>query len=215
MSSKEIILGRIRKSLSDGFKKDMPDWKFGQPNPRCKTREEVIDLFVERVEDYKATVVRVAKADVPKAIVEGLKQLQAKTVVLPKGLDKTWRDAIAAAGVEIKADEPPLDRKELNVINAVVTASAGGFAETGTIVLNHDADQGRRALSLVPDIHICVIREDQVATDVTDGLAVVAKALREASPVTWISGPSATSDIELNRVEGVHGPRTLYVIVAK
>jgi L-lactate dehydrogenase complex protein LldG len=106
-----------------------------------------------------------------------------------------------------------LSYAELDATGGVVTASRVGIAETGTIVLDHAADQGRRALSLVPDLHVCVISSDQVVSDVPEAVVRLQESIDERLPLTWISGPSATSDIELSRVEGVHGPRTLHVLL--
>jgi L-lactate dehydrogenase complex protein LldG len=166
-------------------------------------------------DSYKATVVRAAAGDVPARIAELLAGAGVATAVLPSGLDDAWRAAIAASGVTVLDDEPQLSRAELDRIDAVVTASAVGIAETGTIVLDHAADQGRRALTLVPDTHLVVVRADQVVSDVAEAVARLAPAVTDGAPLTWISGPSATSDIELSRVEGVHGPRTLLVILSE
>lgn len=97
----------------------------------------------------------------------------------------------------------------------MVTGARVGIAETGTIVLDHAADQGRRALSLIPDVHVCVVGLDQVVSDVPEAVARLQASSDQGQPLTWISGPSATSDIELIRVEGVHGPRTLHVILVE
>lgn len=214
MSAKEEILGRIRTALADvpplDQEIDSPvDWRYHQ----VTAMPDVLERFVERVEDYKAVVVRTDEAGVAGEISRALTQLEVRSAVLPAGLDQGWRAAVAAAGVEIRSDEPPLDQRELDATGAVVTAAAVGVAETGTIMLDHGADQGRRALSLVPDVHICVVRADQVVSDVPEAVARLGTSVRDGRPITWISGPSATSDIELSRVEGVHGPRTLYVIV--
>ena len=138
----------------------------------------------------------------------------ASTVVLPVGIEAAWRAAVEASGLEVLSDEPALSHDELNRVDAVVTAAAVGIAETGTFVLDHRPDQGRRALTLVPDRHVCVVRADQVVTDVPEAVGRLAASVAEGLPLTWVSGPSATSDIELNRVEGVHGPRTLHVLLA-
>ncbi len=172
---------------------------------RPASTADVVDLFVERVEDYRAVVVRCASSGVADAVRAGLGD--AARVVVPAGLP----DEVAAGldHVETVHDDPPLSALDLDGVDAVVTTAALGVALTGTIVLDHGPGQGRRALSLVPDVHVCVVRADQVVPDVPDAV----RALDPRRPLTWVSGPSATSDIELDRVEGVHGPRTLHVIV--
>lgn len=218
MNAKDEILARVRSALRDvpadvSIEDDAPvDWKYGQP----VEVGPVVDTFIERVIDYKATVVKAAKADVPAEIAKALKALEISSVVIGDGVDQAWRDAIEGAGAKLFVDTPShqLTAMELNEIDAVVSAAAAGSAETGTIVLDHRPDQGRRALSLVPDSLICVIRADQVYSSVPEVVTKLAPSVKEDGlPLTWISGPSATSDIELKRVEGVHGPRNLYVIV--
>jgi len=187
-----------------------PQWEYGQPT----AVHDVVELFIDRVVDYKATVERAAtEAEIPALVARMLASAGALTCALPAGLDAAWIADGAAAGVQMRWDDPPLSKEELNTISAVVTAASSGMAETGTIVLDHRADQGRRILSLLPDTHVCVIRANQIVTDVPEAMARQEASLRAGLPITWISGPSATSDIELSRVEGVHGPRNLYVIV--
>jgi len=132
-------------------------------------------------------------------------------VVVPGGLDAVWVDALRSAGATVLVDRPeaPVPLADLDSADAVVTASRLAVAETGTIVLDGAPDQGRRAISLVPDHHVCVVR----AADVVRGLPAAMARLDVTRPLTWISGPSATSDIELSRVEGVHGPRRLDVVL--
>lgn len=210
MSAKQEILQRIRTALSDA-----PDpgpaltWAYGRPTAVA----DPLNLFVERVEDYRADVDVVDAAAVPDAIVRHLRACGVRSVVLPDGLDATWASAVADAGFEVRRD--PLSHSELNSTDATVTAVAVGIAETGTFVLDHRPDQGRRALTLVPDVHVCVVRADQIVTDVPEAVVRLRASAGEGWPQTWVSGPSATSDIELNRVEGVHGPRTLRVIVSR
>jgi len=135
---------------------------------------------------------------------EALEQRGARRVVVPAGLDL----AALPAGTEIVVDDG-LPAAALDAVDGVITAAAVAIAETGTIVLDGSPDQGRRALSLVPDYHVCIVRAEQVVALVPEALA----RLDPGRPLTWISGPSATSDIELDRVQGVHGPRTLEVIL--
>ena len=216
MSAREEVLARVRSALVDVVQPDpvldVPiDWEYGQPI----AMDDVLTTFVEMVEDYKAVVRRVPAAEVPAAISALLKERGVTSMVVPAGVDPAWRQAVIDAGVTVRDDDPPLDRVELNTIDGVLTASRVGIADTGTIVLDHREDQGRRALSLVPDLHLCVIAANQVVSDVSEAVARLEPSIKDGRPLTWISGGSATSDIELNRVEGVHGPRTLLVVLAE
>ena len=191
-SARDEILGRVRSALSGVSPAvDLP------PAPRAPDRGDLVALFVERVEDYRAVVTRCRPDEVEATVTAAL---AGGSAVVPSGLGLDVPGAIV---------DDCLPAVELDGIDAVVTVAWVGVAETGTIVLDHADDQGRRAISLVPDLHVCVVRADQVVADVPDAVAL----LDPARPLTWISGPSATSDIELDRVEGVHGPRTLHVVL--
>jgi L-lactate dehydrogenase complex protein LldG len=190
VSARDEILARIRTATAG----------VSAPNtaiPAGSSPEDVVGLFAERVADYRATVVRCTprtlRARLTAALPEG-------RVVVPDGLSVRLPDAVVDVG---------LSPVELDACAAVVTDATVGIAETGTIVLDHGPGQGRRAITLVPDVHVCIVRADQVVADVPDAMP----RLDPAKPLTWISGPSATSDIELDRVEGVHGPRTLIVLL--
>ncbi|MBA3875977.1 MAG: lactate utilization protein C [Anaerolinea sp.] len=199
------MLGRIRASLAD--RPPVPGVPRGY---RTSSPPDVdpVALFSERVRDYRATVHRRAPADVGATIATALATRGARRVGIPPGFD---RALIARAAVEVVVDEPPLARAELDALDGVVTACAVAIAETGTIVIDAGPDQGRRALSLLPDYHLCVVGADQIVGTVAEALA----RLDPRRPLTWISGPSATSDIELQRVEGVHGPRTFDVVIVE
>ncbi|WP_313888721.1 lactate utilization protein C [Mycolicibacterium sp. CBMA 226] len=160
-----------------------------------------VNRFAEAVADYRARVYRVDAAELADTVAA---LVGTGTAVIPADLPQEW-----ATGVRTVIDEPPLGVEALDGVDAVITGCAVGIAATGTIVLDAGAAQGRRALTLVPDHHICVIRTDQIVDTVPQGFA----ALDPMRPLTFISGPSATSDIELERVEGVHGPRTLDVVI--
>ena len=214
--AREAALSRIRASLADvpdaPAEQDTPvPWAYGRPRPL----EDAVAQLEDRILDYRAGFERCSPAGLPDAVVRALQTHGAASVVLPDGLDRTIVDAVGAAGIGVRGDEPPLSRAELDATSAVVTTCAVAAAETGTIMLDHGPGQGRRALSLLPDVHVCIVRADQVVSDVPEAVARITPAVRQERPVTWISGGSATSDIELSRVEGVHGPRTLHVLLVE
>ena len=166
---------------------------------------ELLDLLAGRLTDYRALVHRATPATLADEISAALRRRQARRVVVPPALRLPLPDFVTAT-----ADTPPfLSAAELDAFDGVITRAAVAIAETGTIVLDGSPDQGRRAISLVPDYHLCVVEAGQVVRLVPEAVA----RLSAGRPLTWISGPSATSDIELERVEGVHGPRTLEVVL--
>ncbi|MFH8699461.1 lactate utilization protein C [Streptomyces chartreusis] len=211
MSSRERILGRVRRALADVPREQAP---YDEAVPRDYLREhgdrsvaQSVDLLAENLADYRAIVHRCTPADLAPTIAGVLAARGVKTVLVPPGLDTGW---LAAADAERIADLPESTPHDLDEVDSVVTACAVAVAETGTIVLDGSPDQGRRRITLVPDHHICVVRvPEQVVSSVPQAL----ERLDPVRPLTWISGPSATSDIELDRVEGVHGPRTLEVVL--
>ncbi|MEU4673542.1 LUD domain-containing protein [Amycolatopsis sp. NPDC023774] len=190
MSARDDILAAVRGALRDADRAETPvprGYRGAPPPP------DVVSLFAERVVDYRATLSRCTPAELADAVRAALGP--AENILVPQ------RFPVDLGGVA--------DAGDLDSCDAVVTTAAVGIARTGTIVLDHGPGQGRRALSLVPDVHVCVVREDQIVPGVPEAIAL----LDPDRPQTWISGPSATSDIELNRVEGVHGPRTLHVVL--
>ncbi|WP_371667792.1 lactate utilization protein C [Streptomyces sp. NBC_00289] len=213
MSSRERILGRVRRALADVPADDTP---YEQAVERGYAREhgdrsvgQTVDLLAENLADYRAIVHRCTAADLPATLAGMLAARGARTVIVPPGLDPGWLTSADAEQVPDRAESTP---HELDRLDSVVTACAVAIAETGTIVLDGGPDQGRRRITLIPDHHICVVRvPDQVVSSVPQAL----ERLDPARPLTWISGPSATSDIELDRVEGVHGPRTLEVVLVE
>ncbi|GAA3505173.1 LUD domain-containing protein [Streptomyces prasinosporus] len=210
MSSRERILGRVRRALADVPPgDDAPVARDYLREHGERTVEETVDLLAENLADYRAVVHRTDTGSLPGVVAELLAARGAATVLVPPGLDTGW---LAAAEVTRVPDEAGSTPRELDRVDSVLTACAVAIAETGTIVLDGSPDQGRRRISLVPDHHICVVRvPDQVVASVPQAL----ERLDPARPLTWISGPSATSDIELDRVEGVHGPRTLEVVLVR
>lgn len=205
MGSREQILGRVTRALQGAERTPPAEHRYGVAAPV----DDVAGLFVERVEDYRAVVRRVGPDALTDAVADAL--ASSARVVIPPGLPREWLSGLD--GVEVVVDDGTLSAGDLDAVDAVVTAAAVGIAVTGTVVLDHGADQGRRALSLVPDRHVCVVQETQLVGDVPEAVARLRDAVLEGRPLTWVSGPSATSDIELQRVEGVHGPRALHVLL--
>ncbi|MGY5763624.1 LutC/YkgG family protein [Brachybacterium sp. DNPG3] len=216
MSAKDEILARLRSAL-DVPRRDAVTEAEDVPRAyqRADDRQEVKtdpakvrDVLVQRIEDYKATVRRTTAAQLPTAIAEAL--ASASRVIVPSGLPEDWT---AQVDGEVRVDDGTASPRELDAIDAVLTGCHTAIAITGTIVLRGDAVGGRRAITLVPDHHVVVVDADQVVLGVPKGIERMAEDPRAAW--TMISGPSATSDIELSRVEGVHGPRTLDVILVE
>ncbi|WP_049570048.1 LutC/YkgG family protein [Nonomuraea sp. SBT364] len=193
MSAREEILGRIRQAV-----RDAPEVGIPRGYRTAARVDDLVGLFAERVDDYRAIVHVLPSAEVPAKIAE---LVRGRRMVVPDGLPEEWAGEAERAGGSLA---------DLDAAGGVVTGCAVAIAETGTIVLDAGPGQGTRAQTLVPDYHLCVVRADQIVAGVPEAVA----RLDPARPLTWISGPSATSDIELNRVEGVHGPRTLEVIVS-
>jgi len=202
VTPRDEVLARIRDALGPAPQvPDIPrDYRLrGQHPPGSMT---LLDLLTDRLLDYRAGVHRTTPRDVPVTIAMVLASRAATRAVVPPCLPDDW----VPNGI---VDDGSLTADDLDQLDAVVTGCAVAIAETGTLVLDGSPDQGRRILTLVPDFHVCVVRADQVVETVPEALA----RLDPTRPLTMISGPSATSDIELDRVEGVHGPRTLEIIL--
>ncbi|MER6196481.1 LUD domain-containing protein [Streptomyces sp. NPDC001586] len=224
MSSKDRILARIRRALPEpdaprrasGAEPagDIADIGGFADIPRDylhvhgdRTPAESADLLAAHLSEYRAKVHRTDAGGLPALLARLLAARGARTVLVPPALPAHWLAAADAALVRDRAESTPY---ELDAVDSVVTGCALAVAETGTIVLDGGPDQGRRRITLIPDHHVCVVRvPDQLVDSVPQALA----RLDPTRPLTWISGPSATSDIELDRVEGVHGPRTLEVVL--
>ena len=212
--AQDDILRRIKLALRDVPASERPD---DVPVAReyrragSATRAELVERFAERLIDYKAKVGRVTEEGLPGAIAAACAARGVRQLVTPADLPERW----APDRIELLRDTGgALNNEQLDRSDGVLTGCALGIAQTGTIVLDGGPAQGRRALTLLPDYHLCVIREDQIVELVPEAIERLGPAVREARrPITMISGPSATSDIELNRVEGVHGPRTLEVLI--
>jgi L-lactate dehydrogenase complex protein LldG len=211
--SRDQILGRIRSALGDAPRPDVDQTyrALSRNYLRAHHEHDIVALFAERAADYRAVVERRPAPEVPAAVARILTnrardQGPEAAFVVPDGFPAEW----IPAEISVVRDDPPLSPAQLDRLAGVITGCAVAIAETGTIVLDHGPAQGRRALTLVPDFHLVIVRAEQVTADLPDAFA----RLDPGRPQTLVSGPSATSDIELIRVEGVHGPRTLHILLA-
>ncbi|MFJ3493577.1 lactate utilization protein C [Streptomyces sp. NPDC086091] len=222
MTSRDTVLARVRAALADVPDTERPedvavprDYRTA-PAPRLPPDgpadtppDGLADLLDDRLTEYRAHVHRCTPAELAATVAAVLDRQRSRTVIVPRGLPPHW---LTATTVTLLTDDPPLGPADCDRADAVVTGCALAVAETGTLVLDGGPGQGRRVLTLVPDHHVCVVRApEQVVASVPAALA----RLVPHRPLTWISGPSATSDIELERVEGVHGPRRLDVVLVQ
>jgi L-lactate dehydrogenase complex protein LldG len=222
MDSRSEILARIRMSPFELSGEVPRDYR----KRGSRTRPELLEQFIERVSDYGSRVARVLPFEVGIAIQEALTARGVETLAVPEGVPAHWLRGLSGAvkvlmdpaigpfGSPSSSVSGQIRRNQLDSVGGVLTGCALGIAETGSLVLDGGLGQGRRVLTLLPDYHLCVVSEDQVVETVPEAVDILAVGVRDwRSPITFISGPSATSDIELDRVEGVHGPRTLEVIL--
>jgi L-lactate dehydrogenase complex protein LldG len=208
--SRESMLATIRAAVKDATATPNPR-RYAVHGDHAPGSDFVLELLVDRLIDYRAAVRRVAETELATAVSQALSS--STSVVVPPGLPPAVLAAVHTDGRTVHTDgvPEPLSADQLDRIDAVVTGAKVAIAVTGTIILDAGADQGRRAITLIPDRHLVILRADQIVETVPEGIAL----LNPTAPLTMISGPSATSDIELERVEGVHGPRNLEVIIVE
>ncbi|MGH2715853.1 MAG: LutC/YkgG family protein [Thermoleophilaceae bacterium] len=204
--ARTAILARIREALADR----PPAVEVPREYRRSAgdARTAIVARFSERVGEYQASVRSATAPELSEVLGELCREAGAARLAIPQHLPRQWRPD----GIEL-VEDTALTAHELDRLDGALTGCALAIAETGTIVLDGGAAQGRRALTLVPDYHLCVVEADAIAATVPEAVERLEPAVNEGRPLTFVSGPSATSDIELNRVEGVHGPRTLHVVV--
>lgn len=204
VNARKEVLAQVRRALADVPDSPLPDVPRAYDRSLPLNHRQVLDLFAERVADYRATVRRVARGNLVTAIAETLVRREVHRLVVPPDLPSRWAPAALHVVPDVDLSAADLDR-----VDGVLTAAAAGIAVSGTVVLDGGAGQGRRAITLVPDYHLCVVDGRDVVGSVPEAVA----RMRSDRPITLISGPSATSDIEFSRVEGVHGPRRLDVLL--
>jgi L-lactate dehydrogenase complex protein LldG len=214
VNSRDVVLSRIRGALADIPRderpEDVPITRDYLPVHARRTPAQTAELLAENLADYRAAVHRTDSAGLARTVARLLAEHGTRRAVVPPGLPPRWLAQVD--GVHVVTGAAEATAAELDTVDSVVTGCALAIAETGTIVLDGSPDQGQRRITLIPDHHVCVVlAPDQVVDSVPQAMP----RLDPTRPLTWISGPSATSDIELDRVEGVHGPRTLDVVIVQ
>jgi L-lactate dehydrogenase complex protein LldG len=172
-------------------------------------RSQPVELFCERVTDYGAGLRRTDADGTAAAVAAAAAEHGAAALGAPAGLQ------LEVTELHLVLDDPPLSTADLDLLDGVVTGCALAIAQTGTIVLDGGPRCGRRAISLVPNLHVCVLETSRIVASLPDALAALASEGLQTAPLTFVSGPSATSDIEFSRVEGVHGPRRLEIVIVR
>lgn len=211
--AKATIFQRLHSAL-----RDVPSSEVATDLPTLRQYRMVsqetglLELAAERIAEYRATVHVTTALELAASIRACLEAHSIKRLVAPPQLPEAWTEGVAV--IRDTADAP-LGHADLERVDGVLTACAVVIAETGSLVLDHRPNQGRRALSLIPDYHLCVALESQIVDNLPAAMRVLQPAVQAGQPLTFISGPSATSDIELSRVEGVHGPRRLEVLLVR
>jgi L-lactate dehydrogenase complex protein LldG len=210
-SARAEVLRRIRAAKggvanAEAVRRGWADLPRGYRREASRSREAVLELLVDRLQDYDARVVRALHVDVRAVAAGMLKERKVQKMVMPVGLVEEW----LPSGIDFLVDEG-LAAAELDKVDGVMTGSTLAIAETGTVVLQNVAGQGRRAVTLVPDYHLCVVRVEDVVETVPEAIGRLQTTAGLAT--TFVSGPSATADIEMTRIKGVHGPRFLDVIL--
>ena len=214
MNAREEVLARIAAAHRIA---PPPELRYEDISREYRTTSDsetaqLTELLIDRLVDYRALVRQCSADDLAAEIADALADRGAHTVVVPSGLDSLWTAGFSGSVLtDGLLAHYQRTVSELDSLGGVITGCAVAIAQTGTLILDGSPGQGRRVLTLIPDYHLCVVFPDQIVADVPQALA----RLEPTRPLTMISGPSATSDIELNRVEGVHGPRTLEVIIVR
>jgi L-lactate dehydrogenase complex protein LldG len=207
VTAREDVLARLRAAIGAETATAAAPREYRTSGVHGPGSEHLLSVFTERLEDYRASVRTSTARGLAASVARAVTERGAQRIAVVPGLHLKLAKVLGA--FEVASDDPPLGIQALERLDGVVTGCALAIAETGTIVLDGSPLSGRRALTLVPDYHLVVVRAEQIVESVPEAVA----RLDPRAPLTWVSGPSATSDIELSRVEGVHGPRTLEVVL--
>jgi len=209
-SARAEILAGVRRALGGGATVEPPQPVATASAGGGPGAAPLVERFCERARDYRAGVSSVSADAVAGEIASIAARHGARRLLLAPGLPAEWRPA----ELELVEDDGRLAAREIEQFDGALTGASAAAAQTGTLALAHGPGQGRRALTLLPDLHICIVPASRIVSDIPEAIAMLEPIVRgERRPVTLVSGPSATSDIELRRVEGVHGPRKLEVVV--